>query len=80
MKKMNCLIGLLFLAGLMSGCATQVAVTDGVHRRAFIPCANDELCFRKTYGIARDNQCSDFPVAYRNDDRVYNTEKKERLY
>lgn len=80
MKKMICLIGILIMAGSLSGCATPVTVTDGVHSRAFIPCANDDLCFRKTYGIARDNSCSDFPVAYRNDDRVYNTDKNEWIH
>lgn len=80
MKNRVGLIGLLLLAVSLSGCATPVTVTDGVHRRAFIPCSKDELCFRKTYGIARDNKCSDFPVAYRNDDRVYNTDKNEWLY
>ena len=80
MKIVKSLIGLLVLAGSLAGCATPVMVTDGVHRRAFIPCANDEFCFRSTYGIVRDNYCSDFPVAYRNDDREFNTTNFELIY
>lgn len=80
MNKMKSLIGLLILTGSLSGCATPVAVTDGAHKRAFIPCSNDELCFRNTYGIARDNNCSDFPVSYRNDDREYTTTNYEWIY
>ena len=80
MKYVMCLIGLLILAGLLSGCSAPVIVTDGVHIRAFIPCANDELCFRNTYGIARDNYCSDFPVTYRNDDREFNAQNYEWIY
>ena len=80
MNNMTRLIGLLILAGSLSGCATPVMVTDEVHRRAFIPCVNDELCFRNTYGIARDNSCSDFPVAYRNNDREFTTANKEWIF
>ncbi len=80
MKNVKRLIGLLVLTGALSGCATPVIVTDDAHLRAFIPCANDEFCFRNTYGIARDNYCSDFPVAYRNNDREFNTTNNELIY
>jgi hypothetical protein len=77
---MKCFAGLLIVVGLFSGCASSISVTDGVHKRAFIPCANDELCFRNTYGVARDNSCSDFPVTYKNNDKEYNTSNREWVY
>lgn len=80
MNKLKCLLGLLILAGSLSSCATPVTVTDGVHSRAFIPCANDELCIRNTYGISRDYYCSDFPVSYRNNDAEYNSKRYEWIY
>lgn len=77
MNDVKYLAGLAIIAGFISGCASPLSVTDGVHKRAFIPCDKDELCFRNTYGIARDNSCSDFPVSYKNNDKEYITPNKE---
>jgi len=79
-KKTKNVFYLLIVVALFSGCAKPVMVTDGVHRRAFIPCEKDELCIRNTYGISRDYYCSDFPVAYRNNDSEYNAKRYEWIY
>lgn len=52
MKRLLCLIVLL---GAVSGCAKPVVIDNGTQSRVFIPCTNDNLCFKDTYNVAWDN-------------------------
>ena len=82
MNKILWCIGLIACVSVLASCcATPVVVEDGVRSRVFIPCTQDNLCFRNTYGVTRDNSCnSDYPVAHRNNDSVYDSTRYEWIY
>ena len=80
MKRMLCLI---FLSSFGFGCATPLIIDNGNQRRVFIPCTNDNLCFRDTYNIVWDNWCPnnyrDYPVSYRTKQSEYESSKVEYI-
>ncbi|HIJ80397.1 MAG TPA: hypothetical protein HPP76_01655 [Desulfuromonadales bacterium] len=78
--KAACLAALVVLVSVLAGCAGPVVIDDGVRSRMFIPCTQDNLCFRNTYGIARDWYCGDYPVTYRNNDNEFESRRYEWIY
>jgi len=73
----------IFLLSFASGCATPLIIDNGYQRRVFIPCDNDDLCFRDTYNVAWDNgckyNCRDYPVSYRTKLSEYQSNKTEYI-
>lgn len=72
------------VAGLLmvAGCAVSrpVEIEDGVRSRVFTPCTQDNLCFRNTYGVARDLYCGDYPVTYRSNDYEFESKRYEWIH
>ena len=80
---MKRLLSILVLLGAVSGCAKPVVIDNGTQRRVFIPCTNDNLCFKDTYNVAWDNWCPsiyrDYPVSYRTKQSEYESNRVEYL-
>lgn len=81
---MKRLLYLIVLLGAVSGCcAKPVVIDNGTQSRVFIPCTNDNLCFKDTYNVAWDNWCPsmyrDYPVSYRTKQSEYESSRVEYL-
>ena len=80
MKSLSFTAIIVTILSAVAGCAGPVVIDDGVRSRVFIPCTQDNLCFRNTYGVAWDNYCSNYPVSYRNNDYEYESRRVEWIY
>lgn len=74
----------MVLLGAISGCcAKPVVIDNGTQSRVFIPCTNDNLCFKDTYNVVWDKGCSsayrDYPISYRTKQSEYESNRVEYL-
>lgn len=80
---MKCLLWCIFLSAFIYGCAAPLILDNGSQSRVFIPCTNNDLCFRDTYNVAWDNGCSynyrDYPISYRTKQSEYESNKVEYI-
>lgn len=78
---MKRLMGLIFLMGAVSGCATPLVIDNGAQSRVFTPCTSDNLCMRDGYAIAWDYACRgslpNYPVSYRVKQSEYESDRVE---
>jgi hypothetical protein len=77
---------LLFIAlmSTISGCcATPVVMDNGNQSKVFVPCTDNNLCFRDSYSVAWDNSHScyerDYPVSYRAKQSEYESNRVEYI-
>jgi hypothetical protein len=74
------LIGAVGMLTMLAGCAAPVHLSDGMNERVFTPCTDDAFCFRNSYGVAREHNCNEFPVTFRNNEFEYKSNKYEWIY
>ena len=74
------LFGAIGILTMLAGCATPVHLSDGMNERIFTPCTDDAFCFRNSYGVAREHNCNEFPVTFRNNEYEYKANKFEWIY